>query len=132
MYGYWKYAYMTLNNIEGIKEGSKEDLLVEILMDNKSAVDMSISFKDTKNACHIHRGFHFVKLGVEQLWHKLIWIWTIGQNGILYSVIGKLWNISQGTAYSYFSIKEYLREDTHMNIMPDFVCKICSFLLMIN
>ena len=31
-----------------------------------------------------------------------------------------------------FSIKEYLREDTHMNIMPDFVCKLCRFLLMRN
>ena len=43
-------------------------------MDNKSAVDMSVSFKDTKNAHHIHRRFHFVKQGVEQMWHKLTWI----------------------------------------------------------
>ena len=65
---------MTLNNIEGIQEGSKEDIPVDILMDNKSAVDMSVSFKDTKYARNIHRRFHFVKTGVEQLWHKLIWI----------------------------------------------------------
>ena len=66
--------HMTLNNIEGIQEGSKEDLPVDILMDSKSDVDMSVSFKDTKNAHHIHRRFYFVKQGVEQLWHKLIWI----------------------------------------------------------
>ena len=66
--------HMTLNHIEGIQEGSKKDLLVDILMENKSAVDMSVSFKDTKNAHHIHCRFHFVKQGLEQLWHKLIWI----------------------------------------------------------
>ena len=66
--------HMALNHIEGSKEGSKEYLPIDILMDNKSAVDMSISFKDTKNAHHIHHRFHFVKQGVEQLWHKLIWI----------------------------------------------------------
>ena len=66
--------HMTLNHIEGIQEGSKEDLSVDIIMDNKSAVDMSVSFKDTKNARHIHHRFHFVKQGVEQMWHKLTWI----------------------------------------------------------
>ena len=63
--------HMTLNHIEGTQEGSKEDLPVDILMDNKSAVDMSVSFKDTKNAHHICHRFHFVKKGVEQLWQKL-------------------------------------------------------------
>jgi hypothetical protein len=66
--------HMTLNHIEGIKEGSEQDLPVDIFMDNKSAVDMSVSFKDTKNARHIRRRFHFVKQGSEQNWHKLIWI----------------------------------------------------------
>ena len=64
--------HMTLNHIEGIQEGSKDDLPVYILMDKRSAVDMSVSFKDTKNAHHIRCRFHFVKQGVEQLWHKLI------------------------------------------------------------
>ena len=64
--------HMTLNHIEVVQEGSKEDL--PVLMYNKSAVDMSISFKDTKNAHNIHCRFHFVKQGVEQLWHKLVWI----------------------------------------------------------
>jgi hypothetical protein len=66
--------HMTLNHIEGIQEGSAQDLPVDIFMDNKSAVDMSVSFKDTKNARHIRRRFHFVKQGSEQNWHKLIWI----------------------------------------------------------
>ena len=57
--------HMTLNHIEGIQEGSKEDLPVDILMDNKSAVYMSVSFKDTKNARHIRRRFHFVKQGAD-------------------------------------------------------------------
>ena len=56
--------HMTLNHIEGIQEGSKEYIPVHILMDNKSAVYMSVSIKDTKNAHHIHRIFHFVKQGV--------------------------------------------------------------------
>ena len=66
--------HMTLNHIEGIKEGSPEDKPIDIFMDNKSAVDMSVTFKDTKNARHICRRFHFVKQGVEQNWHKLVWI----------------------------------------------------------
>ena len=66
--------HMTLNHIEGIQEGSEQDLPVDIFMDNKSAVDMSVSFKDTKNARHIRRRFHFVKQGSEQNWHKLTWI----------------------------------------------------------
>ena len=66
--------HMTLNHIEGVQEGSKDDLPVDILMDNKSAVDMSVSFKDTKNAHHIHRRFHFVKQGVEKFWQQLKWI----------------------------------------------------------
>ena len=45
--------HMTLNHIDGIKEGSKEYLPVDIFMDNKSAVEMSVSLKDIKNACHI-------------------------------------------------------------------------------
>ena len=66
--------HMTVNHLEGIQEGSEDDKPVDIFMDNRSAVDMSISFKDTKNARHIRRRFHFVKQGVEQNWHKLIWI----------------------------------------------------------
>jgi hypothetical protein len=66
--------HMTLNHIEEIQEGSKQDLPVDIFMDNKSAVDMSVTFKDTKNARHIRRRFHFVKQGTEQNWHKLTWI----------------------------------------------------------
>ena len=65
---------MTLNHIEGIKEGSPEDLPIDIFMDNRSAVDMSVTFKDTKNARHIRRRFHFVKQGQDTKWHKLTWI----------------------------------------------------------
>ena len=43
-------------------------------MDNKSAVDMSLTFKDTKNSRHIRRRFHFVKQGTEEKWHSLTWI----------------------------------------------------------
>jgi hypothetical protein len=66
--------HMTVNHFEGITEGSPEDLPVDIFMDSKSAVDMSMSFKDTKNARHIRRRFHFVKQGHEQKWHMLKWI----------------------------------------------------------
>ena len=43
-------------------------------MDNRSAVDMSVTFKDTKNAHNIRRHFHFLKKGVDKKWHKLVWI----------------------------------------------------------
>jgi hypothetical protein len=43
-------------------------------MDIRSSVDMSITFKDTKNARHIRRGFHFVKQGVKGEWHTLVQI----------------------------------------------------------
>ena len=66
--------HMTLNHVENIKESSPEDKPVDIFMDNRSAVDMSVTFKDTKNAHHIRRCFHFVKQGVDQKWPKLVWI----------------------------------------------------------
>ena len=66
--------HMTLNHVEGIEEGSPDDHPVDIFMDNRSAVDMSLTFTDTKNAHHIRRRFHFVKQGAEQNWHKLTWI----------------------------------------------------------
>jgi hypothetical protein len=43
-------------------------------MDNISAVDMSINFKDTKNARHTMRRFHVVKQGVQDEWQTLVWI----------------------------------------------------------
>jgi hypothetical protein len=38
---------MTINELEGINTESKEDKPVDVLLDNTSAVDMSVSFKDT-------------------------------------------------------------------------------------
>jgi hypothetical protein len=66
--------HMTLNHVEGIEEGSAQDHPIDIFMDNKSAVDMSVTFKDTKNSRHIRRRFHFVKQGTEENWHCLTWI----------------------------------------------------------
>jgi hypothetical protein len=43
-------------------------------MDNRPSVDMHITFKDTKNARHIRCRFHFVKQGVQDDWHTLVWI----------------------------------------------------------
>ena len=44
---------------------------MDIFIDNKTAVDMIVYIKVTRSALHIPRRFHFVKQGVEQLWHKL-------------------------------------------------------------
>jgi hypothetical protein len=52
---------MTLNHVEEVEDESKEDKQVDICMDNISSVDMSITFKDIKNARHTRRRFHFVK-----------------------------------------------------------------------
>jgi hypothetical protein len=68
------HMHMTLNYMENVKDESAEDKAVNIYMDNRSAVDMSHTFKDTKNARHIRRRFHFVKQGVQDSWHKLVWI----------------------------------------------------------
>ena len=68
------HMHMTLNHIEDVKDGSPEDKPIHIYMDNRSAVDMSITFKDTKNSRHIRRRFHFVKQGVEDEWHLLVWL----------------------------------------------------------
>jgi hypothetical protein len=44
------HVHMTLHEIEDIKTESKEDKPVAILLDNKSAVDMtSASFSDTNH-----------------------------------------------------------------------------------
>ena len=64
--------HMAMNYVENIKEVSSEDNPVDIFMANRSAVDMSVTFKDTKNTRHIRRCFPFVKQGVDQKWHKLV------------------------------------------------------------
>ena len=63
MYGHRKFTY-------DIKSCGK----YRGRLDNRYAVDMSVTFKDTKNARHIRRHFHFLKQGVDQKWHKLVWI----------------------------------------------------------
>jgi hypothetical protein len=68
--------HTTLNHIEEVEDESesKEDTTVDIYMDNRSTVYMFTTFKDTKNARHIRRIFHFVKQGVQDEWHTLVWI----------------------------------------------------------
>jgi hypothetical protein len=68
------HMHTTFNHIEEVEDEAKEDTPVYIYMDNRSAVDMNISFKDTKNARHIRRINHFVKQGVQDEWHTLAWI----------------------------------------------------------
>jgi hypothetical protein len=68
------HMYMTLNHIEEVEDEPTEDKPVEIYMDNRSEVDTSITFKDTKNARLIRRRFHFVKKCVIDEWHTLVWI----------------------------------------------------------
>jgi hypothetical protein len=64
--------HMTINElVEDIKNESKEDTPFDILLDNKSAVDMSVSFKDTKHARHIIRRWHYVISGTGlAMWHR--------------------------------------------------------------
>ena len=65
---------MTLNELEQVETGGKEDKPIDIFLDNKSAVDMSSSFKDTKRSRHILRRWHYVRAGVQSKWHLLTWM----------------------------------------------------------
>jgi hypothetical protein len=52
---------------------------IQIFIDNRSAVDMGASFKDTQRTRHMMRRFHYVREGVESNQHVLIWIPTSAQ-----------------------------------------------------
>jgi hypothetical protein len=44
----------------------------EIFIDNRSAVDMGATFKDTQRTLHMMRRYHYVREGVENNQHALI------------------------------------------------------------
>jgi hypothetical protein len=52
---------------------------IQILIDNRSTVDMGASFKDTQRTQHMMRRYHYVREGVESNQHALIWIPTNAQ-----------------------------------------------------
>jgi hypothetical protein len=47
---------------------------IQIFIENRSAVDMGASFKDTQRTRHMMRRYHYVREGVESNQHALIWI----------------------------------------------------------
>ena len=47
---------------------------IPILLDNKSAVDMSKTFKHSKHTRHIMRRYHYVKEGERDGKHKFYWV----------------------------------------------------------
>jgi hypothetical protein len=51
----------------------------QIFIDNRSAVDMVVSFKDTQRSRHMTRRYHYVREGVEKNQHGLVWITTASQ-----------------------------------------------------
>jgi hypothetical protein len=55
------HLHTTLNELEDINTESKEDIPVDILLDNMSAVDMSVRFKDTEHSRHILHISHYVR-----------------------------------------------------------------------
>jgi hypothetical protein len=55
---------MTLNELEGIKTKSKEDKSVDILLDNNSAGDISVSFKGANNSRYILHRWHCIRSGI--------------------------------------------------------------------
>jgi hypothetical protein len=63
-----------LNHIEEVKDESKEDMPIVIYMDNISAVDLRITFKNNNHAMHTLRTFHFVKQRFQDVWHTFVWI----------------------------------------------------------
>ena len=52
---------------------------IQIFIDNRSAVDMGASFKDTQRTRHMMRRFHYVREGIESNQHVLILIPTNAQ-----------------------------------------------------
>ena len=46
------------------------------MIDSQSAVDMRVTYRDTKHTHHIMRHFHYVQEGVESKQHVLIWLPT--------------------------------------------------------
>jgi hypothetical protein len=52
---------------------------IQIFIDNRSAVDMGASFKDTQRTRHMMRRYHYVREGVESNQHALIGITTTAQ-----------------------------------------------------
>jgi hypothetical protein len=69
-----RHMHMTLNHIDDINHGSPADKTIHIYIDNRSALDISITFKYTTNARHVYHRFHFLKQGVEQECHLLVWL----------------------------------------------------------
>jgi hypothetical protein len=52
---------------------------IQIFIDNRSAIDMGASFKDTQRTRHMMRRYHYIREGVESNQHALIWITTTAQ-----------------------------------------------------
>ena len=60
-------------------EDKKSKKPIQIFIDNRSAVDMGASFRDTQRTRHMMRRYHYVREGVESNQHALIWITNIAQ-----------------------------------------------------
>ncbi len=52
---------------------------IQIVIDNRSSVDMGTSFKDTQRTRHMMRRYHHVREGVESNQHVLVWITNSAQ-----------------------------------------------------
>ncbi len=64
-----------LENLElPFVEDKKSKNPIQIFIDNRSAVDMGASFRDTQRTRHMMRRYHYVREGVESNQHALIWI----------------------------------------------------------
>ena len=60
-------------------EDKKSKKPIQIFIDNRSAVDMGASFRDTQRTRHMMRRYHYVREGVESNQHALIWITNSAQ-----------------------------------------------------
>jgi hypothetical protein len=52
---------------------------IQILIENRTAVNMDASFKYTQRTRHMMRIYHYVREGVESNQHSLIWIMNMIQ-----------------------------------------------------
>jgi hypothetical protein len=72
-----------LNFLEDLElpfaDDKKSKKPIQIFIDNRSAIDMGASFKDTQRTRHMMRRYHYVRVGVESNQHTLIWITTTAQ-----------------------------------------------------
>jgi hypothetical protein len=72
-------------------DDKKSEKLIQVFIDNRSAVNMGASFKDTQRTRHMMRRYHYVREGIESKQHTLLWITNAAQiAGMGTKILGRI------------------------------------------